>query len=346
MARGVTITERDVSRLDLIARWYTLSPDHLARMELGWIQWLTMLSNDNRPRGQYIPGPLDLGDQGRRAATHLSNIRKRMSLMSTIRAASPHHARADNEPPTDNEGLVTVRHVPSANRSGYWLTRTGREWAQAPYSVSTRVDPRNTEHTWMAADIGHQLETVFGLEVVSEREMRSGQTFRDGNVDEVDPDIFKSKYQSSAGGERTKRPDLAIIHRRGGIITGYTAIEIERRRSRPMGVYTEKLLAYADDPMVRAVWYICDNPGGHNRVRDRVRRAQSILLEQRKVDGRTTPLLCDTAMTWGRPWDRLGWQGLPGILPDGTIGMNQDGAPSKVGQRMTAAIHEALEAGD
>ena len=42
----MTITHRDHQHLEWIARWYSLTDEHLGRMDKGWAAWAVMMSND------------------------------------------------------------------------------------------------------------------------------------------------------------------------------------------------------------------------------------------------------------------------------------------------------------
>lgn len=331
--RGMAITGRDRAFLEWVARWYSLTDDHLGRMDLGWQAWWTMLANDQtKDPAQMLPMPD--GSAPRRASNYRSNVRRRMTAMEGLSV------------PGSDEGLVTRMASWKAGdvTTGWWLTRAGRDYLDAPYAIATSPSTLKAQHTWDAADLGYQLESMFSLTVMSEREVMAGQTFRDGETTEVPVTLFQARRK---GGEhtRSKRPDLAILHEGDGGRLSFTAVEVERVTSRPLREYKEKLLAYAEAPEVDAVWYLCDR----RSVRDRVRRAwQELVATGEVIDDGTTPLLVETEQHWGEQTReqkrdgylrrRVDWVGLPGIGLDGSILPDSKGNPSKTGTRMMTAI--------
>ena len=334
--RGMTITHRDHQHLEWIARWYSLTDEHLGRMDKGWAAWAVMMSNDRLPKGAPL-NPMPDGSKGQKASTYLSNLRTRMSRLSKV------------EIPGFKEGLVTRLRSwePGRVTTGWWLTRTGKEYMHAPYSIATEPSVLKAGHVWDSADIGFQIESLFGLTILSERETTSGQTFRDGLTQEVPTSLFKAKRtgQERDGLPRSKRPDLAILHTSSSGRASFTAIEVERVMSRPIRDYREKLLTYTEDPHVDAIWYLCDRAP----IRNRVRQAYTDLLKAGEIaDTSTTPTLVETVQHWGEPPPReqqdgylrrtTSWVGLPGIGLDGSPLLNSKGEPSAVGKRMLGAL--------
>lgn len=344
-SRGMVITRRDRRNLERVARWYSLTIDHMARMELGWPAWATMLSNSEVPTGGDL-APMPNGSPGQRASTYYATISRRMSLLSSLSV------------PGYDEGLVTRLDSwePGEKTSGWWLTKAGKEYLQAPYAIATKPATLKAQHTWDSADLGNQLETMFGLDVLSEREMMAGQTYRDGETREVPVTLFQSRRRGGGPNgalPRSKRPDLALLHydERGRV--SFTAIEVERVGSRPMKEYRDKLLTYMDDPHVDAVWYLCDR----NSIRNRVRQAMNDLIHAGEVTNPSqTPLLVDTVQHWGQPTKQMrddnfarrntSWVGLPGIGLDGSVLLNSEGQPSNVGQRTLRMIRTEQQAQD
>ncbi len=245
---GVAVTPVDVRRLAHLGRWYALGVDHLARIELEPDLW------DPDVAG------LARGEQTEAFARHAYAIRRRLSRLSRI-----------GENPQAGLGPLVDGAIGNTGLTAWFATRYGATAAGLPWRGRATINPASVGHAWLAADIGHQIETAgrasgHDYRVVSEVEMLSVDRFGDQVVHPVE-----STYTTASGAKVGKRPDLAVLAPDG---PGLIAVEVERRQNRPLAVYQEKLTAYRDNPSVKAVWYVCSS----ETVRQRVTRAANKVL--------------------------------------------------------------------
>lgn len=233
---GVIVTDLDLERLTVLARWYCLSAAHVARRESPKETWHPALAG--------APNEFD-------ARVHA--VRRRLTRLGRIAGNGKHAA-----------SLVGNAALPS-RETGWFATPYGGTAAGMPWRMASSVSPFLANHAFAAADIGLQMESLRipagppnGFRVLAEREIR---TRVDQFGDDVIPEIG-SKYRTDSG-SINKSPDLAIMDHTG---TNYVAVEVERDPRRPLKSYRDKLTAYQGNPAVLAVWYLCDTQAVASRV--------------------------------------------------------------------------------
>lgn len=233
--RGVAVNERDLKRLRLMGRWYSLTAEHIVRSEQDDALWSPTLSSSQIPEAQAA------------FSRSVEAIKRRFRKLKAI----------EESPGIGVGPLVGTSFTPSG-RTAYFVTRYGKTTAGLPWSIRPEINPNFAEHSWMAADIGMALESA-GYRVLSERELSTGI---DQHGDEITAP-FSSEYRDSTGKITNKKPDVAVLHPNGN---DYIAIEVERDTNRAVSVYEQKLSAYASNPAVKAVWYICASKTTAKRV--------------------------------------------------------------------------------
>lgn len=251
-AGGVVFTDDDLTRLHRLARWYCLSADHLARMEMPEATWLPEVSG------------LDVGGTTHEYDRKVYAIKRRLARLCRI------------EPVGSTVGPPVGSTIVGGGKTAWFCTPYGRTAADVPWRLTTTISPVIAPHAMAAADVGFQIESlripggpVDGFPVLAEREVRSRI---DLNGDDVAAEM-ESLYRNDGAGIR-KSPDLAILD---STRRKYVAVEVERDRRRPISSYREKLIAYERNPgSVRAVWYLCD----HQSVARRVARAATEVFGQ------------------------------------------------------------------
>lgn len=232
---GVVLTDLDLARLRRLARWYCLTPEHLARAE----------EMEARLSGA-------APDQSSFPARVLS-IKRRLARLDRIIETGSHAGSP--------VGSAVLGH----HKTGWFCSPYGATAAGAPWRLLSTISPVLAHHAFSAADIGLQIESLRipagppnGFRVLAEREIRT-RVDQFGN--DVTPDI-ESKHRTDTGAIN-KSPDLAILDHTGG---NYIGIEVERDPRRPLKSYRDKLSAYEKNPAVLAVWYLCDTQAVANRV--------------------------------------------------------------------------------
>lgn len=231
---GVEVTTRDAERLSALVRWYCLTAEHIARMEMPQDTW-----------NPGITGLLD-GDPHPDFAKHLYAVKRRLAKLARVDESGTH------------SGPLTQGVIVEPGRTGWYATRYGATAAGSPWQIRSGINPQFASHAWMAADVGLQIESL-GHTVLSERELASGI---DREGEEVTTSIA-SQIIGTNGQSVSKKPDLAVLssdHR------SFLAVEVEKWRDRPLSHYTEKLRAYDDNPAVKTVWYLCASDTVANRV--------------------------------------------------------------------------------
>lgn len=232
---GVSITDRDKSRLALIGRWYCLSVEHIVRSELDPDLWMP-----NRPSSQ-------TAEARKQWQTTRSTTYRRLWKLRSIPAD-----------PARQIGPLADADLAYTGTSAWFTTRYGGTAAGLPWTMRSGINPIFSAHAWMAADIGMAIEAE-GHRVLSERELSTGID-RNGTLL---PDTLESVYTGPSGSDTKKKPDVAVLAPNG---QDYIAIEIERDRSRSVKVYEEKLTAYRGNTSIKAVWYICESATTARRV--------------------------------------------------------------------------------
>ncbi|MDN5806532.1 MAG: hypothetical protein L0K41_07305 [Yaniella sp.] len=232
--RGVAISERDLNRLRLLGRWHSLTAEHIARSE--------------QPPALWSPGHRDaLAPEARAEFTRAVEAAKRR--LRTLKSI-------EDDPGIGLGPLLGTALAPNGS-TAYFATRIGARTAGLPWNLRNTINPNVCQHAWMAADIGMALESA-GYRVLSEREIATGI---DRHGDEITAQL---ESEHNANGRTTgKRPDVAVLHTNG---RDYIAIEAERDTDRAISVYEQKLSAYASNPAIRAVWYICASDTTAKRV--------------------------------------------------------------------------------
>lgn len=253
--RGVHLTSRDEQRLLAIGRWYSLTVAHLVRHEA------------RRTADPGTFGSNQHGEWSKDFDKRYAAVSRRMACLANIEvrgtATGPYVSR------------VQVNDATAA----WSVTPYGATWVGLPWQMRP-INPLSALHAWMAADAGIELERR-GFLVAAQREMGSGTNAWGMPVSypvKTDQGIdwrsyqFASRYEPSGDeGSTNKEPDVAVLGP-GGV---FIAIEIERVTNRPIRAYGEKLEAYRGNPMVSAVWYLCESETTANRVRQAAQRVFS-----------------------------------------------------------------------
>lgn len=232
---GVLVTEDDKRRVAMLARWYSLSPEHLARQEVDEKHW----NPDINP---------NLGEEDRKALnSKVYAVKRRLARLAHIEEAGTHIG------PLVGGGRFDY------NNSTWFATQYGATAVGLPWKLRSTINPQFVRHAWFAADVGLQIEK-FGVQVLSERELSTGVTV-DG--ESIDRDLNSSYVNRSTGVSTNKKPDLAVVSRTNN---QFIAVEVENDKNRSMNTYTEKLRAYDANTNVRAVWYLCSSEATANRI--------------------------------------------------------------------------------
>lgn len=232
---GIAITEDDKRRVAMLARWYSLSPQHIARSELDERIWNPDLN----------PHPSD-EDQEAYAKQSLA-VRRRLSKLSSVEEQGTHIG------PLVGGGRFDY------NASTWFATQYGASMTELPWRLRPTINPQQVRHAWFAADVGMQIERL-GYHVLSERELSTGV-----RVDRSDIELdLNSPYVNPRTGVVTnKKPDVAVLNTDRD---RFIAIEVENDKNRSQTTYIEKLKAYDANPNVAAVWYLCSSQATANRV--------------------------------------------------------------------------------
>lgn len=241
-AKGVSPTPRDLDRLAVLGRWYTLSTMHILRIE-------------NDPR-IWSPKHVDINDPDTRRSIARRNatIRDRFGRLQGI---IPDPARGI--------GPLVGSDASPYGQAAWYITRYGATAVGLPWpNIKTGINPLFVPHAWMAADIGLAFE-AHGYRVLSERELATGI---DRNGYHVTQQLL-SHYTGPGGAKIGKKPDLAILHPDG---EHYIAVEIERDRSRAVRTYEEKLTAYQGNLGIDRVLYVCESRTTALRVIQGIKR--------------------------------------------------------------------------
>lgn len=146
-----------------------------------------------------------------------------------------------------------------ADWTGWTITSIGARFASTPWAFKGTPHPERAEHAALAGAVGTALERA-GVVVLSEREHGTGFQ-ASGERITVTP---ASPYWTSGGAKVEQTPDLVVPCGPSG--EGKIVVEIERRKSRPLGDYVRKIEAYRNDVSVCAVWYFCTEQSIENRV--------------------------------------------------------------------------------
>lgn len=239
--KGVAVNERDLTRLRLLGRWHSLTAEHIARSE--------------QPLALWSPSHPDAQNPDNRAAftRAVEAVKRRLRTLKAI----------EDDPGIGLGPFLGNSFTPNGSIAWY-TTRIGARAAGLPWNLRNTINPLVCQHAWMAADIGMALESA-GYRVLSEREIATGT---DRHGDEITAQL-ESEY-STNGRTTGKRPDVAVLHPNE---RDYIAIEVERDTDRSISVYEQKLSAYASNPAVRAVWYICASDTTARRVAQGAKKA-------------------------------------------------------------------------
>lgn len=233
--KGVSLSVRDFSRIRLMARWHSVTAEHLARAEQDPTLWSPAhaTSQTTESRAEY--------------ARAVDAIKRRLRTLKAIEAD-----------PGTGIGPLLATTLAVDGRTAYYATRIGGRAATTPWTLRDRINPLICQHAWMAADIGMALE-AHGYTVLSERELSTGI---DRHGERITAKL-ESQYVAPNGRAMNKKPDVAVLHPNG---TDYIAIEVERDTDRAVSVYEQKLAAYRANTAVKAVWYLCASDTTARRV--------------------------------------------------------------------------------
>ena len=232
---SLSLQPLDVQRIAALGRWYCLTTEHVARMEVGPDTWNPAWTGRSDTSGTDA------------FTSKVAAVGQRFAKLTRIIKAGPH------------AGPLVESQIVDGRRAGWFATPYGATAADLPWPGKSSVNPQFGAHAWMAADVGLQVEAL-GYRVLSERELsigvdQHGNGFTTG---------IESSIESHTGATVTKKPDVAVISRDERT---FLAIEVEKWKSRPMAAYTEKLRAYDGNPAVGRVWYLCGSESVANRVR-------------------------------------------------------------------------------
>lgn len=275
---GVRITSGDLTRLMHMARWYTMTPPQLARLELPYGHvWDDQHPTGSTPEARDEFAALTLG------------IRRRLSKLASINQAGT------------NTGPLVDGATYEYGQATWFTTAYGATAANIPWVIRSNINPMYVKHALMAADIGTHLEATLdkaSFQVLSERELGTRYDHQ-GNALTTD---FESHYTPPNGQPVGKRPDIAIL---GADRRSFIAVEVERRESRSITSYREKLTAYASNPNIIAVWYMCASEAIARRVSTAERRVFG-----GNAAARGTRSMAAINVLNGTD----GWLGIPGLL--------------------------------
>ena len=231
---GLVLTDLDRQRIEVLGRWHALTVEHLARAEM--------------PAEHWNPSYRDGADDpvSEEFLKHATGIRRRLSKLARINVAG------------SRSGPLVASELTYGGQTVWYATPHGATATDLAWPGKHRILPQMAAHAGTAADIGQQIEAL-GYRVLSEREITTGLD-RHGAMIETP---LESTVIGAEGEQVGKKPDLAVI---SGDERTFLAIEVERRKSRALSVYTEKLRAYDDNPAVGHVWYLCASENVANRV--------------------------------------------------------------------------------
>lgn len=156
-ARLINVQERDIQNLTLLARWWCITPEHMARDGLTETEIKEIWESDT-PEAE------------KKRLLLKRSERRRMTKLGTV---TPY--------------LLTSGYAQNFG-SVYWLTAHGARLTGAPFKGYPSGNLTRAPHAWAAADIGMRLERE-GYRVFSEREFACGET--------VDREVIWDKPHSS-----------------------------------------------------------------------------------------------------------------------------------------------------
>lgn len=232
---GISITDDDRRRVSMLARWYSLSPQHIAREELDERIWNPDLNAE--------PTAEDRDAYAKR----IYAVRRRLSKLAGIEESGTHIG------PLVGGGRFDY------NSSTWFATQYGATALGLPWRLKATINPQFVRHAWFAADVGLQIERR-GFTVLSERELSTGTTVEG---EDVPLDLNSSFVNKNTGTITNKKPDVAVL---SAHLDRFIAVEVENDKDRSLNTYAEKLKAYAANPTVAAVWYLCSSQATANRV--------------------------------------------------------------------------------
>lgn len=136
------------------------------------------------------------------------------------------------------------------------LTSYAEAWIEGTWAIRKAATAMYAAHAGAAFDVAMDLAPTVhavGARLISEREML---TCVDENGDNL-PDL------ASVWGGKRAEPDIVILAADGA---SRIIVEVERQQRGRQSNYERKVVAYADDPDVVAVWYVTDGPAATRRV--------------------------------------------------------------------------------
>lgn len=219
----------------MLARWYSLSPQHIAREELDERIWNPDLN----------PNPTVEDNEAFGKRTYA--VRRRLSKLAGIEEAGTHIG------PLVGGGRFDY------NASTWFATQYGATALGLPWRLKSTINPQFVRHAWFAADVGLQIERA-GFHVLSERELSTGTTI-DG--EDIGIDLNSPFVNKNTGAMTNKKPDVAVLNTNRD---HFIAVEVENDKDRSLNTYAEKLRAYESNPAVFAIWYLCSSQATANRV--------------------------------------------------------------------------------
>lgn len=237
---GIEVGPRDLARVRQLARWYCLTPRHIAALERNVTEW--------HPDSPALSGQTP-EERARVLARAGETIRRRLAKLARIESG---YGAGPLVTGITSRDLQTVIYGPTA---------LGGRVADTPWSKIGPLAAFYVNHALLGAEVGIQLTTVTQgqpLRIFSQRELDTGHS--------ADGEDLPINYASSfhkKGDAVDKKPDLVLSSNRG---TQFIAIEIEIDKNRPLETYSEKLSAYEQNPAITAVWYVCPHEATQKRV--------------------------------------------------------------------------------
>ena len=237
---GIEIGARDLARVRHLARWYCLSPKHLAALERELSDW-----HPDSPRLRDI----DPSERARLLVRPGESIRRRLAKMARIDSG---YGEGPLVTGVTSRDLRTVIYAPTA---------LGGRVADTPWPKIGPVGAFYINHALLGAEVGIQLTALTAghpVRIFSQRELDTGHS--------ADGEDLPINYGSSLQRKNDsvdKKPDLVLSSNAG---TRFIAIEIENDKNRPMEVYSQKLAAYEQNPNISATWYVCSHEATQRRV--------------------------------------------------------------------------------
>lgn len=238
--RGLDLREIDLARVRTLARWYCLTPKHLAALEMDYRSWHpdAAAGGDDTPEAR-----------ARLLDRKAESLRRRLGRMVRVEA-------------TSTDGPLVAVNLSLERQACFAATKFGGRVVDTPWDNLGPINLHSIQHALLGAEIGIQLHGLMGATpalIFSQRELDTGHA---ANGEDL-PQKYRSGFVRRGGDVVEKAPDLVLSTSTGD---KFIAIEVERDTNRPMDVYKAKLAAYEGNLDITATWYVCENPTTARRV--------------------------------------------------------------------------------